>query len=164
MSDDNEQVEQQTTVEEKEYHIKIPKNLPTCLIISVCVIVLLIVIYNLGIKAAYMEGFNTGKDQAISNSNDNEFAYGYVRCYLSTLGNIENTGWYIVKVENISDTTHWDFTGGFTSNDRIDDVVNSYAWKTIFINKKPLQITSSTKISDDSLYFIKNDTVWFKDK
>ena len=151
-------------VETKEYQIKIPKSLPNYILVAIILIIFSAISYNVGAKTAYYDGFKDGGKKADNTFNKNEYFSGYTSCYIKTLGNIENTGWYIIKVENINNDKHWDFTGGFEKDESGVDVSNSEIWKAVYNNRKPMQVTNSTRISDDSLYFIKNDTVWFREK
>jgi len=133
--------------ETKNYKLKIPKSILKYIIAFIVLLAIFVSIYNIGVKNSYDSGYKAGEIK----SNNKEYANGYTSCYLNTLGNIEEPGWYIIKVGN-------------TTNEKVDVITNSIFWNIFFKDKKPLQVIRTTKIGEENLYFINNDNVWFREK
>ena len=153
-AEQHQEVNNKLDIEENNFNIKIPKKMPYYLLSLVLVIIFSVISYSLGAKTAYNKGFNNGTKQSAVESQNEDYANGFTKCYLRTLGALDNVdvGWYILKVDTGKD------------DDKLDDVTKSFMWQLVFKGQKPLSITNGGKISEGSMYSIKDDQVWYVDK
>jgi len=134
-------------------NIKITKTFPCYLIAFALMIGLSFIAYNIGLKNGYSNGFNNGSREIIQEFKDNDYTMGYASCYLETLGSLSdvNVGWYILKVDTME------------NEGKADNIKKSDIWKAYFKDQKPLSITRGAKMQDENMYFVKNDSIWFKE-